>query len=88
LTLGLIEQKAIASDWRACALHLTTRGKDRLQAIGRLARDHQQALCAGLDAAEQEISGNLLSKIANHQRLKPGVHPGYRTLDGSGAQGD
>jgi orotidine-5'-phosphate decarboxylase len=48
--------------------------------IGRVAREHQQALCAALDPQEQEQLARMLRRIADQQGLTPGVHPGYRML--------
>lgn len=84
--LGLVERKPSAGDRRSYALHLAARGKDRLEAVGRAAREHQEALCATLNAAERETLAALLSRIAEEQGLSPGVHPGYKQLFG-GAKG-
>jgi|SRR5882724_7322567 len=77
---GLLERKASARDRRIYALHLTARGKQRLEAIGRIAREHQQALCAALNPEEQETLKGLLARISEQQGLTPGVHPGFRRL--------
>jgi DNA-binding MarR family transcriptional regulator len=77
---GLVERKASATDRRTYALHLTVRGKEKLNAIGRVAREHQDTLCAALSANERETLADLLSRIADEQRLTPGVHPGYRRI--------
>jgi DNA-binding MarR family transcriptional regulator len=77
---GLIERRANASDRRTYSLHLTASGKKTLQAIGRIAREHDEALCAALNENERETLARLLSLIAEEQQLKPGVHPGYRRL--------
>jgi DNA-binding MarR family transcriptional regulator len=77
---GLIERRANASDRRTYSLHLTASGKKTLQAIGRIAREHDEALCAALNENERETLARLLSRIAEEQQLKPGVHPGYRRL--------
>ena len=77
---GLIERRPHNSDRRVYALHLTARGKKALQAITRVAREHEDALCAALNASERETLAQLLSRIADEQQLRPGVHPGYRRL--------
>jgi hypothetical protein len=51
-----------------------------LDSIGRVAREHQQALCAALSAEEREQLAGMLLRIAEQQGLRPGVHPGFRTL--------
>ena len=77
---GLIERRPHNSDRRVYALHLTAQGKKALQAITRVARQHEDTLCAALNASERETLTQLLSRIANEQQLRPGVHPGYRRL--------
>jgi DNA-binding MarR family transcriptional regulator len=77
---GLIERRESAADRRVYALHLAARGKETLKAIGRVVRQHQDALCAALSASERETLAKLLSRIAEEQQLRPGIHPGYRRL--------
>jgi DNA-binding MarR family transcriptional regulator len=77
---GLVERKASAADRRTYALHITPKGNGTIGAISRIAREHQDELCATLSAKEQETLATLLSRIAQHQRLTPGVHPGYKQI--------
>ena len=77
---GLIERRPDNSDRRVYALHLTARGKKALQAITRVAHEHEDALCAVLNASERQTLAQLLSRIADEQQLRPGIHPGYRRL--------
>src|SRR5262249_12123566 len=77
---GFVERKPSARDRRTYALHLTARGEAKLEAIGRIAREHQEALCAALNPGEREMLATLLSRIAEQQHLTEGVHPGYRKL--------
>jgi DNA-binding MarR family transcriptional regulator len=84
--LGLVERRPSAKDRRTYALHLTAGGQDKLEAIGRIAREHQEALCAALNPGERETLASLLSRIAEQQHLTAGVHPGYRKL-GRGNEG-
>jgi len=79
---GLIERRANAGDRRTYSLYLTASGTKALHAIGRIARQHDEALCAALNEDERETLARLLSRIAEEQKLKPGVHPGYRRLGG------
>jgi DNA-binding MarR family transcriptional regulator len=81
---GLIERRAHTTDRRTYALHLTANGKKALQAIGRIARQHEEAVCAALNENERQILASLLSRIAEEQQLRPGVHPGYRRLEKRG----
>jgi DNA-binding MarR family transcriptional regulator len=76
----LVERRDDPGDRRAYSLHLTARGHQQLQEIGRLAREHQDALCAALSAPEREQLASLLGRIADQQGLTPLVHPGYRNL--------
>ncbi len=77
---GLLERRARPNDRRAHSLRLTSRGLAELEAIGRVAREHQEHLCAGLSDAERARLQELLEKIAEQQNLRPGVHPGYARI--------
>jgi DNA-binding MarR family transcriptional regulator len=77
---GLVERKASVADRRTYALQLAPKGREALQAIGRIAREHQEELCAALSPKERETLAALLSRIARHQHLTPGVHPGYKQI--------
>jgi DNA-binding MarR family transcriptional regulator len=78
---GLLERHPSPEDRRSHALRLTAAGAAQLEGIGRVARRHQDDLCAGLSSAEREQLRGLLEKIASQQELRPGVHPGYRKAD-------
>src|SRR5215813_13612369 len=77
---GLIERRQDATDRRTYALHLTTAGRNVLEQIGRIAREHDDAVCAALHVDERQQLYALLGRIAEQQGLTPGVHPGYRSL--------
>lgn len=77
---GFIERRQDATDRRTYALHLTKSGRDALEHIGRIAREHDDAILAALNAHEREQLNALLGRIAAQQGLTPGVHPGYRKL--------
>jgi len=77
---SLIERMANPDDRRQYALHLTTQGRETLAEIGRLGREHQEALCSALTREEQTQLAELLKKIADEQGLTPGVHPGYSRI--------
>jgi DNA-binding MarR family transcriptional regulator len=74
----LVERQQNESDRRSNALQLTEKGQSTLQAIGKIARAHQQALLAALSEAEQRQLSALLQRVAEEQGLMKGVHPGYR----------
>jgi DNA-binding MarR family transcriptional regulator len=76
----LVERRDKPDDRRTYALHLTENGRNVLKAIGRVAREHQEALCAALTGEEREQLGRLLRRIADQQGLTPGVHPGFSRL--------
>jgi hypothetical protein len=50
--------------------------------IGRVARAHDDAVCAALSERERELLWSLLSRIADDQKLTPGVHPGFAHMGG------
>lgn len=77
---GFIERRQDATDRRTYALHLTTSGRDVLEQIGRIAREHDDAICTALNTHERQQLNALLGRMAEQQGLTPGVHPGYRGL--------
>src|SRR5215472_17340930 len=74
---GLVERQANDTDRRRYALCLTAKGKSLLHTIGSLAREHQDTLLAALSQDERQQLTALLLRIAEHQGLRKGVHPGY-----------
>jgi DNA-binding MarR family transcriptional regulator len=77
---GLVERRPHANDRRTYALHLTEKGRSTMQTIGRVAREHRQDLLAALSEEEQHTLSEFLQRIAEQQKLQPGVHPGYATV--------
>jgi DNA-binding MarR family transcriptional regulator len=77
---GLVQRRDHPGDRRSYALYLTKNGSEALRRIGRIVRDHQDALCAALDDKERAQLAALLVRIAGQQGLTPGVHPGLRQL--------
>ena len=61
---------------------MTGPGRDALEQIGRVGREHQDSLCAALDESERAQLAAFLARIAAEQGLTPGVHPGFRKLGG------
>jgi hypothetical protein len=49
--------------WGFRRIHLTARGKKALQTITRVAHEHEDALCAGLNASEPETLAQLLYRV-------------------------
>jgi DNA-binding MarR family transcriptional regulator len=76
----LLTREENAADRRIYSLQLSSAGVDALAAIGRVARAHNEAMCAALDTNEREQLAVLLKKIAAQQGLAAGIHPGYRRL--------
>lgn len=81
---GMLERRADPADRRTYALHLTAKGTETLKTIGRLARDHQDALLLSLTPHERDVLASLLRKVAHQQGLRPGVHPGFARLHALG----
>lgn len=77
---GLVERRRNPNDRRLHALHLTAAGEAMLARIARLGEEHDDAICRSLDPAERRQLRALLTRIADDQGLRPGVHPGYRSV--------
>lgn len=82
--LKLIERRATPTDRRTYALHLTETGSEMWIKIGDAAEQMQEDVCAALSPQERDTLAELLTRIATHQKITPGVHPGYRKLGGGG----
>ena len=76
----LVERKPNPQDRRLYSLHLTKDGGEILERIGKVAREHQDALLSTLNGDERTKLTELLHRIADAQGLIPGVHPGYQRL--------
>jgi DNA-binding MarR family transcriptional regulator len=74
---GLVERRPSTKDRRFYELHLTGKGEEALMTIGKRAREHHRKLLESLSDDEQAKLASMLSRIAEHQGLNPGVHPGY-----------
>jgi DNA-binding MarR family transcriptional regulator len=79
---GLVERRPNPDDRRTYELHLTGKGDATLHELGRLSRQHNDALLRALDESERRQLATLLARVADDQGLTPGVHPGYRRLGG------
>ena len=77
---GLVERKPNPDDRRLYSLHLTNAGMQSLERIGKVAREHQDALLSALSKEERETLASLLLKIVDQQGLVRGIHPGYERL--------
>jgi DNA-binding MarR family transcriptional regulator len=77
---GLVERRANRDDRRLYSLNLTKNGEEALERIGKVAREHQEALLKSLTSDERNALSTLLLKVADEQGLVRGVHPGYQRL--------
>jgi DNA-binding MarR family transcriptional regulator len=77
---GYLERRPNPGDRRLYSLHLTKGGEEVLGRIGKVAREHQDALLAVLTNEERAALSSLLLKVADQQGLARGVHPGYRLI--------
>ena len=77
---GFVERRANPDDRRLYSLYLTKDGGEVLERIGKVAREHQDALLSVLNQEERGELANLLLKIADQHGLVRGVHPGYQRL--------
>src|SRR5208337_2586934 len=76
----LVERKPNPQDRRLYSLHLTNEGREILGQIGKLAREHQEALLSALSGEDRTKLAELLQRVADEQGLTRGVHPGYQRL--------
>jgi DNA-binding MarR family transcriptional regulator len=85
---GFVERRDNAEDRRVYEIHLTEKGSKVMADIGRIARAHDDSMCAPLTEKQRETLRSLLTLIADEQRLTPGVHPGFANVGASlGAPG-
>jgi len=77
---GIVERRRSTEDRRNYALSLTERGRQVLGELSRIAREHDEDVCAALTQGERAQLVALCQRIAVQQGLTPGVHPGYRKL--------
>jgi DNA-binding MarR family transcriptional regulator len=77
---GFVERRPNPDDRRLYSLHLTKPGGEILEKLGKVAREHQDALLSALTRDERNELASLLLKIADEQGLARGIHPGYQRL--------
>lgn len=82
----LVVREANLSDRRLYSLQLSEAGRAALNAIARIAREHDERFCAGLSEDERSQLRGLLEKLALKHGLARGIHPGYRTLRSSNTE--
>ena len=81
----LVERQSNPEDRRTYSLALTSEGRRVLDAIGRVAREHQEVLLSALTKAERDSLAELLLRVADQQGLVRGVHPGFAGMRGGRA---
>jgi DNA-binding MarR family transcriptional regulator len=81
---GAVERRPNPEDRRLYSLYLTKSGGEVLEKIGKVAREHQEAVLSALNVEEREELAGLLLKVADQQGLVRGVHPGYRRVGSAG----
>ena len=69
---GLVERRANPDDRRLYSIHLTKDGGEVLEKIGKVAREHEDALLSTLTSAERDELAALLLRIADQQGLVRG----------------
>jgi DNA-binding MarR family transcriptional regulator len=82
---GLVERRRNPDDRRNYELHLTAAGHQAMKGLDQAAFEHEEAISAPLTPAERAELSRLLAKLASGHGLVPGIHPGYRHLDGKEA---
>src|ERR1700722_11578336 len=80
---GLVERRPNPDDRRLYSLHLARGGGEILEKLGKVAREHQDALLSALNREERSELSTLLLRIADQQGLARGIHPGYQRLASS-----
>ena len=79
-SLGLIVREGSTDDRRTNALRITDKAGKVLAEIGKIARQHGDALLAALSDAERDTLAQLLQRVADQQGLPHNVHPGYSSI--------
>jgi DNA-binding MarR family transcriptional regulator len=79
---ALVERRDSRDDRRVYALQLTAKGRRALEGVTRISLEHDEAICRSLSDAERGQLAALLRRLADDQKLTPGVHPGYRRFGG------
>jgi len=75
-----VERRQNPEDRRLYSLYLTKNGREALAKIGKVAREHQEALLSALSREERQELAGLLLRVADQQGLVRGIHPGYQGI--------
>ena len=77
---GLVQRRRNPEDRRHHALFLTDAGEQAMRQLGTVAAEHESAITAPLSTTERDQLNALLTKLAAEHGLRPGIHPGFRSL--------
>jgi DNA-binding MarR family transcriptional regulator len=77
---GLVERRRDDSDRRVHLLHLSDAGGKTLGEVAALGQDAERELLTALTVTERRELAERLTRIADQQGLRRGVHPGYHRL--------
>lgn len=77
---GLLERRKNPRDRRLNVLFLTENGAELLSRLRVEAAAHEEQICAALAPSEHQQLTGLLRRLAQQQGLRPGIHPGYRSI--------
>ena len=76
----LVAREGNENDRRSYSLRVTAKGREALQAIARVGKEHTESLLAPLQPQERAQLGQLLQRLADAHGLQPGIHPGYAAM--------
>ena len=77
---GLVRRTRNPADRRLHALEITPAGTEMMRDIGRIASTNGAEMLEPLSGPERRVLHDLLTRLADHHGLTPGVHPGYRSM--------
>jgi len=73
---GLVVRRREATDRRVYAIDLTSAGRRSFAELREVGMAHEKEICEPLDEEQRGVLVRLLTLLADHQGLTPGVHPG------------
>ena len=79
--------RAPGDDRRVNRITLTETGRELLDDVTRVARNHNESLLASLNASQRRELRDLLASLAEGLGLQPSAHPGYARPDVSRSAG-
>lgn len=74
----LTERRRSSQDRRVFTVELTDTGRRTLGRISKIAREHDDRVCAPLERTQRQQLHELLQQLAQHAQLTERVHPGHR----------